>query len=167
MCMLTFWASAPVTATMRRIPFAIASSETMTNGAAWPEFCRWLQITESNNRLTTVSHNCGRQLGGGEKTSQNKICISEQHQRLASVNWCQAHTRRRIRSRLKVSMKMFSALIILSRQNLCVLSVTWHPVVQHRQWGEQTDLNAPPNWTKKVYSPPILFWLFVHDLCKT
>lgn len=46
MGVLTFWASAPVTATMRRMPLAMASSETMTNGAAWLEFCRWLKTTE-------------------------------------------------------------------------------------------------------------------------
>lgn len=48
----TFWASAPVTATMRRMPLAMASSETMTNGEAWPEFCRWLQTTP------TTAHRC-------------------------------------------------------------------------------------------------------------
>lgn len=48
----TFWASAPVTATMRRMPLAMASSETMTKGEAWPEFCRWLQTTP------TTAHRC-------------------------------------------------------------------------------------------------------------
>lgn len=39
---LTFRASAPVTATILRMPLAIASSETITKGPAWPEFCRCL-----------------------------------------------------------------------------------------------------------------------------
>lgn len=55
-CWLTFWASAPVTATMRRIPLAMASSETMTNGPTWAEFCRWLPgNTEQQISLSRVT----------------------------------------------------------------------------------------------------------------
>lgn len=39
---LTFRASAPVTATILRMPLAIASSETITKGPAWLEFCKCL-----------------------------------------------------------------------------------------------------------------------------
>ena len=74
-CPLTFWASVPVTATMRRMPLAMASSETMINGAAWLEFCRWLWTRETN----VVYHQCNTSVGGRWEGEQRGEEDEEEH----------------------------------------------------------------------------------------
>lgn len=144
-CVLTFCASAPVTATMRRMPLAMASSETMTNGAAWPEFCRWLQITESNNTLPAALHNCGRQQRGRNREERNHYKTrtagtrdsSKQHQRYCYLFTDVGDTLEQDFGSgpalwFKVDLNRLSGQMIQYRHNLSfptLIFMTWNPAM--------------------------------------